>query len=170
MPKSSKVYWKVPFKGRQISRIGWISISLGIEAFAVNCWSYAKQIVPVDTGSLRSSIRIVRWEGTRGKTWVRYQVLAGAGDITESGFRSIGRGGGGVGVGTMSAEKGRNWRNPYYALYVELGTRRMQAQPFMRPAFNKYKYKLRAMVRKITKEEFGTKYTKGKSSWRKKDI
>lgn len=166
----SKAYWKVPFKGRQISRIGWISISLGIEAFAVNCWSYAKNIVPVDTGSLRSSIRIVKHQSNSDIPWVRYQVIAGAGKIEESGFRSIGRGGGGVGVGTRQTLKGRNWRNPYYALYVELGTRRTRAQPFMRPAFNKYKYKLRALVRKVSREEFGTKYTKGKSSWRKKDI
>ena len=64
-------YWRVPFKGRQISRLGWISLSLGIEAFAVNVWTTARQIVPVDTGSLRSSIRIVKYQSAVASEWVR---------------------------------------------------------------------------------------------------
>ncbi len=149
-----KVYWRVPFKGRQIGRLGWITISLGMEAFAINVWSYAKRIVPVDTGSLRGSIRIMKY-GSISNPWTRYQILAGGGNIGDSGFRNIGRGGGGVGVGSVTdITKGMKWRNPYYALYIELGTVRMRAQPFMRPAFNKHKYKLKALVRKVGRQKF----------------
>lgn len=147
-------YWRVPFKNREARMRAYVAISLAMESFAVNVWSYARRIVPVDTGSLRNSIRIVKSEG-REYEWVRYSILAGSGDIETSGLRTIGRGGGGVGTGIMRAwTKGKQWRDPYYALYVELGTVRMKAKPFMRPAFNKYKYKLRAAVRKTIRTYF----------------
>jgi HK97 gp10 family phage protein len=151
MPKG--YYWSRPFQGKEINMRAWVGLSLALEAFAVNVWSYARLVVPKDTWSLRNSIRIERYEGAT-KAWVRYQILAGSGDIGNSGFRSIARGGGGVGVGYTRATKGRTWRDPYYALYVELGTRRMAAKPYMRPAFNKYKYKLKATARKIMNRSF----------------
>jgi len=39
----------------------------------------------------------------------------------------------------VQAQGPRNWSEPYHASFVELGTSKMQAIPFMRPAFKKNK-------------------------------
>ena len=144
-----------------------VALSLAAESFAVNCWSYAKKIVPVDTGSLKRSIRIMKYSSDSvSQNWVRYQVLAGSGEAS-GGIRSIGRGGGGVGASGLpySRRTKKMWwgvkrfktyfktRDPYYAIYVELGTRRMKAKPYMRPAFNANKYKFKRAVRQILRSK-----------------
>ena len=159
---------RIRWYGRQVTRQTMALTSLAMEALAVNIWSTAKRMVPVDTGSLRSSIRIEKHKG-RNKNYVLYRVLAGAGKFEGSGLRTIGRGKTGVGVATQQTLKGRNWRNPFYALYVELGTVRTRAQPFMRPAFNKHKYRFKSQIRAILNQ--GLKRSTPKSSgWIKKDI
>lgn len=39
----------------------------------------------------------------------------------------------------------------HYAPYVEYGTRKMNARPFMRPAFNRQKQQLESDLRRLTK-------------------
>ena len=144
---------KIRWYGNTVTMQAMVALSLAMESFAVNIWSTAKQIVPVDTGSLKSSIRILKFKGMN-RNYVMYRVLAGAGSFKGSGIRTIGRMGTGVGVATTQTVKGRSWRNPYYALYVELGTVRAKAQPFMRPAFNKHRYKFKAVVRRLLNQRF----------------
>jgi HK97 gp10 family phage protein len=64
---------------------------------ALDCETYAKDVVPVDTGALKNSIRA---EPESDKVWI-------VAPHTE------------------------------YAIYVEFGTRKMRAQPYMRPAAEK---------------------------------
>jgi HK97 gp10 family phage protein len=159
---------RIRWYGKQVTRQSMVLLSLAMESLAVNIWSTAKRIVPVDTGSLKSSIRIKKYKG-RNKNYILYRVMAGAGTGAGSGMRTIGRAGAGVGVGTQQTLKGKSWRQPFYALYVELGTVRMKAQPFMRPAFNKHKYKFKSTVRRILNQ--GLRKPGAKSSgWVKKDI
>jgi len=140
---------KLIWRGRTLTRKAEIGVSLALESFATNVWAEARRIVPVDTGSLRNSIRIEKYEK---KNYTTYRIVAGmekGGSFGNSGMRSsIGRSSSGVGVGISKAKKGKSWRRPFYALYVELGTSKMAAQPFMRPAFNKFRYRFKRTIRK----------------------
>lgn len=83
----------------------------------------AKAIVPVDTGSLKSSIRLqVRPRPTAHK--ISFGVSAG-GYVTNP----------------------RTGRKVNYAAFVEYGTRKMAARPYMRPAIEKHKHRLPRMFR-----------------------
>jgi HK97 gp10 family phage protein len=74
----------------------------------------AQVYAPVDTGSLRDSVRVER--GGEGKQWRQVRVRAG-GYIT-------------------NPETGKLVN---YSNFVEFGTSRMGAQPFMRPAWEEVK-------------------------------
>jgi HK97 gp10 family phage protein len=83
----------------------------------------AKAIVPVDTGSLRSSIRLqVRPRPTAHS--ISYGVSAG-GYVTNP----------------------KSGKKVNYASFVEYGTRKMAAQPYMRPAIERHKEELPKMFR-----------------------
>ena len=87
---------------------------------------YAKTIVPVDTGALQQSIRLDNIV-VKGKT-KRIAVRAG-------GFAT-------------------NWktgRKVDYASFVEFGTSRNRPQPFMRPAYVKYRT---ALINAISNDVF----------------
>lgn len=108
--------------------------SLLQEAVAVETWREAKRLVPAPpmspwntkyegehpyaTGKLFRSIGIKKV--SKGFGWVKYEVIAGDEKVTGIHYsgQSVGAGEGGAG----------------HALYVELGTRKMSAQPFLRPA------------------------------------
>ena len=139
---------KITFNRKEVSRRAQVGISLALESFAVNVWSTARRGCPVDTGSLKNSIRVEKSAGIN-INYVFYRVVAGAGGFKGSGMRTVGAGGSGVGVGIQKARKGKEWRRPFYALWVELGTSRMAARPFMRNAFNKHKNSLRQTVRRF---------------------
>ena len=62
---------KIMWYGKQVTRQSMVLLSLAMESLAVNIWSTAKRIVPVDTGSLRSSIRIKKYKG-RNKNYVLF--------------------------------------------------------------------------------------------------
>ncbi len=70
----------------------------------------AKQLVPVDTGSLRKSIRVERFAKTAGN--ITYTGIAAGGYIINPRTESL----------------------VDYAIYVEYGTSRARPQPFIRPA------------------------------------
>jgi len=153
MARSRIIWWK----GRKLTRKAEIGVSLALESFATNIWSEARRIVPKDTHSLKNSIRIEKLRSGKGRGYVAYRIVAGledGGSFAGSGIRSsIGGSSSGVGVGIASATKGKSWRQPSYALYVELGTSKMAAQPFMRPSFNKHRYRFKKTVRRLMKQK-----------------
>ena len=145
MAQRTKIIWR----GKQMTRRVEVGLALAMESFAVNIWSSARKGCPVDTGSLRNSIRVERLKGLRGRAYVVYRIVAGSGsDVSNSGMRSVGGASRGVGVGIQKGIGGKKWRNPFYALYVELGTSRMAARPFMRNAFNRHLRSFKGVVRK----------------------
>ena len=85
----------------------------------------AKDLVPVDTGALRDSIRLI-------------VTAVSAGDITRVGVRA-----GGYEVNPKTG----NLVN--YAVYVEFGTSRQSPQPYLIPAASK---KASQIMRRLLKE------------------
>lgn len=92
--------------------------------------SKAKAKVPVDTGSIRDNIRLVRaskdfpWRevfGLRVKTARRLTKRLG--------FME----------GTKKGEKLEGKRDPYYWFFVEFGTAKKSARPFLRPALDAHR-------------------------------
>lgn len=83
----------------------------------------AKQIAPVDTGEMRRDIQIKRERDSRsGDLIVRYSVFVRTG-----------------GKSRLSG-RGRNVdKNSFYWRFVEFGTSKMAAKPFMRPAYESKK-------------------------------
>lgn len=103
------------------------NLSFALESFAMEVWSEAKRnhAFTNRTGELEKSIRVERVDEP---TKVIYKVLAGVG--FSAGPSSVGGAIGRAGSGGSS--------KAYYALYVEMGTKRNRAYPFLRPAlFNK---------------------------------
>jgi HK97 gp10 family phage protein len=78
--------------------------------------------VPVDTGSLRDSIRVER--GGEGQGWRQVRVRAG-GYVTNP----------------------KTGRLVNYSNFVEFGTRKMSAQPYMRPAWEEVKPTILEMLK-----------------------
>ena len=114
------------------------NLALATEAVALLVWSDAKRFHPWKniTGELEKSIRIRKEKVD--KTLVHYSVRAGVG-------KSKGIRGGSVGAGGSD--------KAYYAIYLELGTKKMPGgYPFLRPALEKYAKKFASTVKKIFKE------------------
>ena len=88
------------------------AVELSIEQVARQTTFEAKQIVPVDKGFLKNSIRAEKKERL---TW---EVATNIG----------------------------------YGLYVEFGTRRQRAQPYLRPAFERAKQKIFTYLRQNFKK------------------
>jgi len=112
------------------------ALSQAVESSAVQVWSTARRTSAFKdrTGSLRHSIRIEKVPVGRGR--IKYVVAAG----TIKNRAYVWKG----------ADRGVV-QNPYYAIYLELGTRKMMARPFMRPAWNKHKYKFRSALRRLNR-------------------
>ncbi len=85
----------------------------------------ARQRVPVDTGTLKNSIRVTRLWGDP-----RRNVRIYAGHRVKGG----------------SMKKGAE-RGAFYAHMVEYGTVKMRARPFLRPALNASKAKIQGILR-----------------------
>jgi len=103
-------------------------ISMVIEAGAIEIWADAKKNHKFrnQTGELEKSIRIEK-EKIEDPRIVRYHVKAGLGE--SSGVRGMET----SGVGAGGSDKA------YYAVYVELGTTKMPAYPFLRPAMERHR-------------------------------
>jgi len=112
------------------------NLALAVEAVAADIWSEAKLYHTFNnqTGELEKSIRIKK-EKVDNKL-VHYSVRAGVGKSGGVGTRNIGEGGS---------------TQAYYAIYVELGTVKMQAKPFLRPALKKYEKTFIKTIKKIYK-------------------
>ena len=74
----------------------------------------ARGLVPVDTGALKASIRVVRLKGDP-----KQNIRVYAGNRVQGGSRMKGAA-----------------RGAFYAHMVEYGTVKMPAKPFLRPALN----------------------------------
>jgi HK97 gp10 family phage protein len=82
----------------------------------------AQMYVPVDTGSLRDSIRVER--GGEGQGWRQVRVRAG-GYVTNP----------------------KTGRLVNYSNFVEFGTRKMSAQPYLQPAWEEVKPQITEMLK-----------------------
>ena len=94
----------------------------------------AKKDCPVDTGRLRASI---------SSNWSGSGLSRGEVDSPAKSDDGVGQPG-----GTRAVFIGATGTNVEYAPYLELGTVKMGAQPYLRPAFDKYK-DFRKYIRKI---------------------
>lgn len=82
----------------------------------------ARSKAPVDTGEMRKDIMVKRERDTKGEASAKYSVFV------RSGKKS------------RLAGKGRNvQKNSFYWRFLEFGTSKMSARPFMRPAFESKK-------------------------------
>jgi len=98
-----------------------------LKTVAENTRDTAKELCPVDTGSLQRSIRV--------------QVHARpAGHV-----HSVGISAGGY------VTNPRTGRKVDYAVHVEYGTSRTPAQPFMRPAVEQHKKELQKRMKEVVK-------------------
>ncbi len=94
----------------------------------------SRELVPVEHGDLKKSIRIKKRRIPKGSTMLKFSIHAG-GNIRVNG-ESL---------------------RPYYAHMIEFGTSQMSAQPFMRPALeqeagNAIKYVREYIEKRIPKE------------------
>ena len=124
-----EVLWHGPDWKKRIERLGF----RGVQELGIQIASQAKAIAPVDSNRLRDSIT-AQWQG--GGTAA--DAKAEPGDTIgapESGA---------VAIGT----------NVEYAPYVEYGTSRMMAQPYLRPAIDLVGGKAVQIVRKEGEREF----------------
>lgn len=121
MPATLEVYGK----NKLMARLAKLQNSVlakasedAIKAVAVEIRDTAKGIVPVDTGSLRTSIRLQVYASPA--TYVRRIGVSAGGYVTNP--------------------KTGNLVN--YASYVERGTSKMVARPYIQPAIEQHKDKL----------------------------
>lgn len=77
---------------------------------------------PVDTGEMRKDIQVKRERDTKGEMSAKYSVFVRAGKKSR-----------------LSGRARNVQKDSYYWKFVELGTSKMAARPFMRPAFESRK-------------------------------
>lgn len=102
------------------------ALAEALEEIAVKIRDDAKGFAPVDTGSLRRSIRVEK----EGKLQV--SVVAGGGGVINP----------------------RTGREVDYAGYVEFGTSRASPQPYMQPALEKNRDEILRIVKEKVLEVF----------------
>ncbi len=103
----------------------------------------ARARAPVDTGEMKRDIQMKRDRDTKGQVSARYLVFV------RSGKKS------------RMAGKGRNVnKDSFYWRFLEFGTVKMTAKPFMRPAFEAKKQEALEQLRKTLKEGIETEAQK----------
>lgn len=137
------------------------AIDKALEMIGLKAEGYAKRKCPVDTGLLRNSIT----HGRSGETIsASYHATYGSNTYVNKKGETVRRSAtsknaGNVGFGTISTTLGnRNEKAEYigtnveYALYVEMGTKRTDAQPFLRPAASEHTSEYKRMIEACIKE------------------
>lgn len=105
------------------------AVARALEMIGLQCEKYAKFLCPTDTSLLKNSItHAVSGEGTAISTYHA--------DKAKGGATRIGRYAGVV--GNSKEEAVYIGTNVEYAPYVEYGTKKMDAQPFIKPAVNNH--------------------------------
>lgn len=131
-------------------------IKRALEAIGQKAEGYAQMLCPVDTGYLRNSIThaVAGGEFSTG----HYQSNSVHADTPAT--RRAGTAGKGVEVrhgeysGTIGDEREESvyiGSNVEYASYVETGTRRTKAQPFLKPAVEDHKDEYRQIAERYLK-------------------
>lgn len=103
----------------------------------------AKSNVPVDTGQLKDNIVVKKLRGPKGK--FNYGVGLIAKEYKRTNNKTNRR------KGIVGQSYWRN--NAYYGYMVEFGTVKMQAQPFLRPAFEAKKTAAAERIEDVLKTE-----------------
>lgn len=99
-------------------RVARNALRAAVSAGAAEIRNEARNLAPVDTGEMKRDIQIKRERDDRGVLSARYSVFVRSGKKS----RLVG--------------KGRNvGKDSFYWRFVEFGTAKMAAHPFMRPAF-----------------------------------
>lgn len=99
-------------------RVARNSLRRAVSAGAAEIRNEARARAPVDTGEMRKDIMVKRERDTKGEMSAKYSVFV------RSGKKS------------RLAGKGRNvQKDSYYWKFVEFGTSKMPAKPFLRPAY-----------------------------------
>ena len=141
--------YNILWRGKEVSQKAYVNYSWALEGLAVNIWSAARsghsgssndlsnETFTSRTGELEKSISIHK-QSSYVTGSVSYSIRAGVG--FSDGIRA-----GSVGAGGSALA--------FYALYVELGTVKMPAYPFLRPAFNKYRKSAVATIRRIMRSK-----------------
>ena len=138
------------------------AIDKGLEMIGLKAEGYAKRKCPVDTGLLRNSITHARAGSTIQGT---YRASYGSNTYTNKQGKTVRRSAtsknaGSVGMGVISTTVGSKdekaeyiGTNVEYAAYVELGTQRTKAQPYLKPAatehMDEYKRMLDACIKEV---------------------
>ena len=139
------------------------AIDKALEMIGLKAEGYAKRLCPVDTGLLRNSITHAR----AGESFSHsYHATYGSNTYTNKKGETVRRSAtsknaGSVGVGTFSGSVGSSdekaeyiGTNVEYAAYVEMGTSRTAAQPFLEPAAkdhtDEYKRMVDACIKEVT--------------------
>lgn len=115
-----------------------LKAAIGMEGVMLEAWSDARlnHSFKNRTGQLEASIRIEKKRIKDG--WTAYRIAAGVGgNRTRDGWKPYATGRpGGIRENTSMGEKTKPSR-PYYAVFVELGTRKMSPRPFLLPVILK---------------------------------
>jgi HK97 gp10 family phage protein len=133
----------VKFDEMAAMRLARVNLALALEAFAMEIWSDAKQnhIFRNRTGELEKSIRVEKLDDGLVSNKLHYQVQAGVGYSA-----GVSGPGGRAGSGGSS--------EAFYALYVELGTKRMRSRPFLRPALYRQSQRFLPMISRVMRDQF----------------
>jgi HK97 gp10 family phage protein len=122
--------------------------ALGIESIAISAWRHARLRHPFrnQTGSLEGSIRVEKRPRRVRVSGVKlYDHRLVAGTIK----RSSGEGFQQYAAGRPGGPKKSLAQDPYYAIYVELGTSKMAARPYIRPAVTAQRAKFRRLMKRL---------------------
>ena len=149
----------IPVVNREIEN----SIMVALEACGLQAERYAKMLCPVDTGLLRNSItHAVGGSALRGNYRASYgenTYKDRSGNVRR--YTAGSRNAGSVRVGSINVNVGQQGdhtvyigTNVYYAPYVEYGTRKMEARPFLSSSIQGHKSDFEDLFKEAFKHFF----------------
>lgn len=130
------------------------TIAKNLKSFIVDTESAAGGVLEEGAEELQAEAR-GRAAGPTGRKYGKYQHPPGTlKDSIQVGWVYHGKGKVGIKVGIAENEYFKQ-EDKFYARFVEFGTQKMLAQPFMRPTLVKSRSKIRKLVIERMKEELG---------------